>query len=112
MVTEEVKKLVAPQLRGLVDQYIEADYSERQELTLTADFRAIRDAYGASGRSGGVLYDLRGAFAKKAPLEWRMLMAYLRKSFPDPANLTELILEWQEQGKAVPVTRYADALSR
>lgn len=91
-VVESIKKMLPPELHDLADEYIEADYKERQDIELKESGRKVAEAIGISASSGGVLYNLRGEFTDIAPIEWKMWASLLGISFPDSKDYEERIL--------------------
>jgi hypothetical protein len=106
-VIDYVKRQVPVRIRGLVDEWVEADFDARKELERRGDFRDIRDAYRVSARPNGLLYNLRWEFREAAGIEWRATMARQGKSFPGHEALRDRILELEEKGWEFPSFDYS-----
>jgi hypothetical protein len=106
-VREAAKRNVPSNLIDLVDEYIDADYSERNELERISSFRDhIIPAVRNESQPDGTLYLLRGEFFRDAPLAWKVTAARLGMNIPGSEDARKRMLEMEEKGEQIPEIDY------
>jgi hypothetical protein len=105
-VIQSIKLRLPPELHDELDEYRDADYDKRNELIRSQEFRDVREAWNSSRNRGGKLYELKGRFAEKAPLAWKVTMASLGEKFAGSDKLKTYLLEYEETKGKIPDIDY------
>jgi hypothetical protein len=111
LVVQYVKNALPANLHSLADEYMDADYDDKDIMELSErgiDYRKVAEALSKSRSKGGMLYRLKAEFMKAAPTEWKVAMAEIPwTNFPGDERLRDYIRERSAAGDERPDIDYS-----